>query len=75
MWIIPENQRQLNLFCEESPKHLSLIKTIDSINRKIGRTKVKLASQDIGRTWKMRQERLSPCYTTKIEDVIIKKRE
>jgi len=73
MGIIPENQRQLNLFCEENPKHLSLMKSIDFLNRKIGRTKVKLASQDIGRTWKMRQERLSPCYTTNIEDIIIVK--
>ncbi|MBN4070741.1 Y-family DNA polymerase [Olleya sp. AH-315-F22] len=73
MGIIPENQRQLNLFCKENPKHLSLMKSIDFLNRKIGRTKVKLASQDIGRTWKMRQERLSPCYTTNIEDIIIVK--
>jgi DNA polymerase V len=70
MGIVPENQRQLNLFCEENPKHLSLMKTIDSMNRKIGRTKIKLASQDLGRTWKMRQERLSPNYTTSFDDLI-----
>jgi DNA polymerase V len=73
MGIVPENQRQLNLFCEENPKHLSLMKSIDSLNRRIGRTKVKLASQDLGRTWKMRQERLSPCYTSRVEDIIIVK--
>lgn len=73
MGVVPENQRQLNMFCEENPKHLSLMKSIDFINRKIGRTKIKLASQDLGRTWKMRQERLSPNYTTSFEDLIIVK--
>ena len=71
MGLVPENQRQLNLFCKENPKHLSLMKSIDILNSKLGKTKIKLASQDLGRTWKMRQERLSPCYTTKFEDILI----
>jgi len=64
MGIVPENQRQLNMFCEENPKHLSLMKTIDKLNKITGQKKVRLGSQDLGRTWKMRQERLSKKYTT-----------
>jgi DNA polymerase V len=43
---------------------------MDKINKSIGTTKVKLASQDIGRTWKMKQEKLSPRFTTRITDII-----
>ncbi|MFC5048664.1 DUF4113 domain-containing protein [Aquimarina hainanensis] len=43
---------------------------IDKINTREGTTKIRIASQDLGRKWKMRQERLSPFYTTKWEDII-----
>jgi DNA polymerase V len=46
------------------------MKTIDRLNKNIGQNKVKFASQDIGRTWKMKQEKLSPRYTTKLTEVI-----
>ncbi|MCF8273095.1 MAG: Y-family DNA polymerase [Flavobacteriaceae bacterium] len=70
MGLVPENERQLNMFCEENPKHLSLMKTIDNLNSKIGNKKIRLASQSFGRTWKMRQEKLSPCFTTNWDDII-----
>ena len=48
-----------------------LIKEIvDKINRVIGRKIIKLAGQEIGRTWKMRQEKLSPRYTTRLSEII-----
>lgn len=46
------------------------MKTIDGLNRKIGETKIKLGSQDLERTWKMRQEHLSKNYTTNINQLI-----
>jgi len=36
----------------------------------IGQKKIKLACQDLGRTWKMNQEKLSPSYSTRIDDII-----
>ncbi len=66
----PENVTQTSLFSNANPKHPPLMKVMDSINRGIGCTKLKLASQDIKRTWKMRQEKLSPRYTTRIDEVI-----
>ncbi len=70
MGITPENTKQFTLFTQENPKHLPLMKAIDSLNKSIGQTKVKFGSQDIGRTWKMKQERLSPRYTTNLSEII-----
>jgi len=70
MGITPENQKQLSLFTKENPKHLELMKTIDTINKSIGRHKIKFGSEDLGRQWKMRQERLSQRYSTSLTDII-----
>lgn len=68
--LTPENTKQFALFSSENDKHLALMKTVDKLNKEIGQQKVKFASQDLGRTWKMNQEKLTPRYTTKLEDVI-----
>ena len=70
MGITPENKKQYTLFTNENPKHLPLMKTIDGLNKSIGQNKVKFAAQDLGRTWKMKQEKLSPRYTTKLSEII-----
>ena len=44
--------------------------TVDKINKEIGARKVMLAGEDPGRKWKMRQEKLSPHYTTRLDEVI-----
>jgi DNA polymerase V len=49
------------------------MKTIDQINTCYGQQKIKLASQDQRRVWKMKQEKLSPRYTTRLSDVIVVK--
>ena len=61
---------QTNLFENENPKHRKLMKTIDYIQKKDGQSKIKLASQDLKKRWKMKQERLSNLYTTKINDIL-----
>jgi DNA polymerase V len=68
--LIPENQRQFHLFEDEDPRHLPLMRAIDATNKKLGQTKIRMAGQDPKRTWKMRQEHLSPRYTTHLNDVI-----
>ncbi len=70
MNIVPEINQQLNLFHSPNPKHKQLMKTIDRLNKNIGQQKVKLACQDLGRTWKMRQEKLSPRYSTQLFETI-----
>jgi DNA polymerase V len=69
----PENEIQLNLFENSNPKHIALMKIMDVINHCYGQQKVRLASQDQKRVWKMKQERLSPRYTTSLQDIIVVK--
>jgi DNA polymerase V len=68
--ITPQNEKQMNLFIDENPKHKNLMRTIDKLNTSLGKKKIKLASQDLGRTWKMRQEKLSKRYTTNWNELL-----
>ena len=70
MGLDSSSNHQLNLFENENPKHKSLMKTIDYIQKKEGQSKIKLASQDLRKRWKMKQEKLSPNYTCKMNDII-----
>ena len=68
--LIDENRKQLQLFDEENPKHLALMKAMDHLNKKIGDTKVKMATQNLSLTWNMNQNHLSPKYTTNFKDIL-----
>ena len=70
MGLDSSNNHQLNLFKNEDPKHKCLMKAIDFIQKKEGQNKVKLASQDLRKRWKMKQEKLSPNYTCKLNEII-----
>ncbi len=70
MDLVPENLMQISLFENSNPKHKQLMNVVDRLNNSIGQKKIKLASQDLERTWKMKQERLSPRYTTNIKEII-----
>ncbi|MGM8361715.1 Y-family DNA polymerase [Flavobacterium sp. ARAG 55.4] len=68
--LIGESQKQFQLFEEENPKHLALMRVIDHLNTKIGDTKIKLASQNLKVTWDMNQKLLSKKYTTKFDQIL-----
>ena len=68
--LIDEDKKQFQLFEEENPKHLALMKVMDQLNDKIGKRKVKLASQDLRLTWNMNQNYLSPKYTTDFKKLL-----
>lgn len=68
--LTPSDEKQLSLFTKENPKHCQLMRVIDKLNV-AENGKVKLASQDLGRTWKMRQEKLSKRYSTRLDELII----
>lgn len=68
--LTPINQRQISLFENSDPRHAKLMRSIDRINRHFGQQKVRLASQDQKRIWKMRQEHLSRRYTTNISEIM-----
>ena len=46
------------------------MKTLDFIIKKEGPNKIKLASQDLKRIWKMKQTKLSSKYTTELNEII-----
>ncbi len=69
--IVPEDQVQSGLFDNvDRHKHAAIMRTLDGINSKYGRDTLKIAVQGSGERWKLRQEKLSPCYTTKWKDII-----
>jgi len=68
--ITPESEKQFNLFEDEHPQHRKLMKIMDQINFKYGVKKLKIGSQALDKTWKMRQDLLSPNYTTKWNDIL-----
>jgi DNA polymerase V len=68
--LVSSSKTQLNLFEKENPKYQGLMKTLDFIAKKEGHSKIKLASQDLKRTWKMRQTKLSSKYTTELREII-----
>ena len=70
MGLDSSKNHQLNLFENENPKHRCLMKTIDHIQKREGQNKIKLASQDLRKRWKMKQEKLSPNYTCKADEII-----
>jgi DNA polymerase V len=70
MDITPEETNQISMFENTNPKHKLLMDVMGRLNSAIGQKKVKLVSQALDRTWKMKQERLSPRYTTRLSEII-----
>ncbi len=70
MGLSPTKEKQLNLFHTDQNKHDTLMKAIDHLHRRFGPNRIKLANQDLKKTWKMRQEHLSARFTTEINDII-----
>lgn len=70
MGLTPNSETQLSLFNSSNAKHQPLMSVIDKLNKSYGSNIIKFANQSLGRQWKMRQEKLSPSYTTRISDII-----
>ena len=70
--ILQESQIQLDLFNQDinMDERKVLMKTIDSINGRMGRDKIRLAIQGVNHKWSFKQKNLSPCYTTRWNDLL-----
>ena len=69
--IVPERPLQGDLFDTRNRDKFSRIMTVmDSLNASYGKQKVKIAAQGFDRIWRLKNEKLSPCYSTKLEDVL-----
>ncbi|HCZ09218.1 MAG TPA: SOS mutagenesis and repair protein UmuC, partial [Flavobacteriaceae bacterium] len=68
--ITPSSSRQITLFEQDTAKHAVLMQTLDKIHRRYGPHRMKLATQDLKQTWKMKREHLSNRFTTEINEII-----
>ena len=75
MDISPEGAVQYNLFDPMNPedrnRHDILMKVIDMINNRYGRNTIRLVSQGDGKKWWIKQDKLCPCYTTRLSDLLV----
>ena len=69
--IIKDDAVQENLFDNINRlKNKNIIKTVDKINSKMGRDMLRYVSVGYFKKWKLKQQKLSPCYTTRWSDVL-----
>ena len=47
-----------------------IMNTIDRINGRYGSSTIRLASEGVEKSWRMRRESVSPCYTTNFDDLV-----
>ncbi len=67
--IVSENAIQGYLWDKiDREKHKRLMRILDNTNNRYGSNTLKLAVMGDGEKWKIRQRKLSPCYTTRIKD-------
>ena len=73
--IVPAGDAQLNLFnkFQETEKMHRVMKTMDRINKTMGRGAIHYAAEGISKAWSMRREFLSPRYTTHWEELPVAK--
>ena len=70
--IVPERPVQGDLFDNRNREKFNKVMSVmDELNASYGRQKVKIAAQGFDRKWKLKNEKLSPCYTTNLSDIIV----
>lgn len=73
MDLAPAATQQNSLFADDvaDAEAVQLMRTMDSINRKMGKNAVFLASAGVRKHWQMKQENKSPCYTTHWDELAV----
>lgn len=70
--ISPERPLQADMFdTRDRSKYNKVMGVMDKLNASFGRQKVKIAAQGFDRKWKLKNEKLSPCYSTNIKDILV----
>jgi DNA polymerase V len=69
--LVPDQEVQSGMFDKVNRNRDNvLMKALDKVNKTFGKDIVRFAAQGYGRKWKLRQERLSPCYTTNVNHIL-----
>ena len=48
----------------------AIMSTLDRINHRYGSSTIRLASEGITKSWRMKREKVSPCYTTRFDELV-----
>ena len=68
--IVPESVVQGNIFDQTNRvKCKALMQSFDTVNTRFGKDLIRYAAQGYGKKWKLKSEKVSPCYTTDINEV------
>ncbi|PCI54574.1 MAG: hypothetical protein COB36_09445 [Alphaproteobacteria bacterium] len=68
--LVYDNERQRSFFGGgQSDKAIRLMEMMDKINKKHGRETLRPVSSGSNKTWFMTRDYLSPCYTTRWNDL------
>jgi DNA polymerase V len=69
--IVPRAEWQLGLFdTRDREKDKRLMQALDRSNQAFGKEMVRFGVQDYEQKWKLRAQKLSPCYTTRIDHIM-----
>lgn len=73
--IVNENDLQFNLFIDprENMKKSEVMHAIDAIQNRYGHKSIFTAAEGISKTWSTKRSKLTPCYTTRWEDLPVVK--
>ena len=67
--ISPVTRQQGDLLETAPAGNQRLMQALDTLNKRYGRGAVKISTQGAYKDWQMRQERKSPCYSTRWDEV------
>jgi DNA polymerase V len=71
MEIRPSQIQQTDLFAPlPDPRRQKLMQAMDAINRDYGSSRVKLGAEGLTKNWTMRQDKRSPCWTTRWNELL-----
>lgn len=69
--LVPQTTIQLGLFdTRDREKDRKLMKSMDATNKTFGKDIVRYASHGYGKQWALRHAHISPCYTTRIDQIM-----
>ena len=70
--LVPVADQPSMLFSTRDPVHSTkVMAALDTVNARYGRGTLRPLATGISRSWSTRHERLSPRYTTRLEEILV----
>jgi DNA polymerase V len=68
---VPEETVQSSIFDRNNrEKNKIIMQAMDRVNQSIGKETVRMAAQGFEKSWRLKAEQLSPCYTTRFDQLL-----